>query len=142
MKHFFLTALISLLIFSCNGSDDIDPNCSFLINAGFSTSINLNLPQFSQLQFASNSVFIPNVGNQGVIVTNIGSGFFAWDASDPNHELRSCSRLSISGLEGTCGCEEANTYSLVNGQPLGADLPCGLLNYRVQQEGSTLFISN
>jgi len=103
----------------------------------------MNLPQYSPLQFVSNSVFVPNVGNGGVIVTNSGTGFLAWDASDPNHTPSSCSKLEVNGLEGTCGCSDANVYSLITGQPLSnTDLQCGLKAYRVEQSGNDLIITN
>lgn len=143
MKKIFLPIIAALLFVGCSKSDDANSNCKFLLNVGVSTSINLNLPQYSQLQFISNSVYVANVGNGGVIVINTGTGFMAWDAADPNHTPSSCSILNISGGEGVCGCNDANTYSLFTGQPLGnPDLRCGLKNYRVEQSGSSLFISN
>ena len=127
---------------SCSKSDINNDNCKFLLNVGVNVSVNLNLPQYSQLQFISNSVLIPNVGNKGVIVTNSGTGFLAWDAADPNHAQAACSVLSGTGLEGTCGCTDANTYSFITGQSLGTALPCTLKRYRVEQSGNTLFITN
>lgn len=132
-----------MLLVSCSKSNINNRNCRFLLNIGVNTSINLNLPQYSSLQFVSNSVFVPNVGNGGVIVTNSGTGFIAWDASDPNHTPSLCSKLEVNGLEGTCGCSDANVYSLITGQPLSdPDLNCGLKAYRVEQSGNDLFISN
>lgn len=85
---------------------------------------------------------MPNVGNKGIIVTNSGTGFLAWDAADPNHAQQSCSVVNGTGFEGTCGCTDANTYSFITGQSLGTALPCTLKRYRVEQSGNTLFISN
>ena len=143
MKKIFLVVLICFAAVSCSKSDNTNSNCRFLLNIGVNVSINLNLPQYSQLQFVSNSVYILNVGNNGVIVTNSGTGFLAWDGSDPNHTPNTCSNLEITGLEGTCNCADENTYSLITGQPLGSSgLPCGLKNYRVEQSGNTLLITN
>lgn len=142
MKKIFLSVLTCFVLVACSKSDDTNENCKFLLNIGVNTSINLNLPQYSQLQFISNSVFMPNVGNKGIIVTNSGTGFLAWDAADPNHSQQSCSVLSGTGLEGTCGCADANKYSFITGQSLGTALPCSLKRYRVEQSGNTLFISN
>ena len=131
-----------LLLFTCSSKNDQNSNCNFLLNVGVNLSLNLNLPQFNSLQITGNSVYIANVGNNGVIVANAGSAFFAWDATDPNHSVRACSTLSPSGLNASCGCEE-NTFSLVNGQPLGdGNLQCGLLSYRVTQSGNTLIVGN
>ena len=142
MKKFVLFSIISLFLVSCSSSDDTNPNCKFLLNIGVNVSVNLNLPQYSQLQFISNSVLIPNEGNKGVIITNSGTGFLAWDAADPNHSQSSCSVLNGTGLEGTCGCAEANTYSFITGQSLGVGLPCTLKRYRVEQSANTLFVTN
>lgn len=138
-----ISYLLILTFFGCSKSNINDSNCQFLLNVGVSTSINLNLPQYSQLQFVSNSVYVPNAGNAGIIVTNSGTGFLACDASDPNHTPSQCSALEINGLEGTCGCSDENTYSLITGQPLNdASLRCGLKAYRVEQNGNDLIITN
>jgi hypothetical protein len=142
MRKVLFLLSICLILASCSKNDDSNSNCKFLLNIGVNQSINLNLPQYSQLQFISNSVYIPNAGNRGVIVTNSGTGFLAWDAGDPNHNQESCSVVIGAGLEGTCGCADANTYSFITGQSLGDALPCTLKRYRVEQSGNTLFISN
>jgi len=142
MRLFYLFFCF-LILTTCSENSVNNENCKFLFNVGVNVTINLSLPQFSQLQFPSNSVYISNAGNGGIIVTNAGSNFFAWDASDPNHIPSSCSVLEISGLEGVCGCADKNTYSLITGQPLGnTSLLCGLKNYRLEQSGNTLLISN
>ena len=142
MKNLLLVVLISFVLVSCSKNDVNNSNCRFLLSIGVNTTINLNLPQYSQLQFISNSVYIPNVGNKGIIVTNSGTGFLAWDAADPNHTQQSCSVVRGNGLEGTCGCTDANTYSFITGQSLGKALTCTLKRYRVEQSGNTLLISN
>ena len=137
--------MFCITAFSCSKSDNTNENCYCLDDIGVNASINLNLPQYSQLGFISNSVYVPNVGNGGVIITNSGTGFLAWDAADPNHKKVDCQKacyvLNGTGLEGTCGCVDANTYSFITGQSLGA-LPCTLKRYRVELSGNILFISN
>jgi nitrite reductase/ring-hydroxylating ferredoxin subunit len=142
MKNIFLIALTYFVLIACSKNDISNENCKFLLNIVVNTSVNLNLPQYSLLQFISNSVYMPNVGNKGIIVTNSGTGFLAWDAADPNHAQQSCSVVNGTGFEGTCGCTDANTYSFITGQSLGTALPCTLKRYRVEQSGNTLFISN
>ncbi|WP_242131247.1 hypothetical protein [Aestuariivivens marinum] len=138
-----LISLLGLLtILSCSSSQE-NENCKFLLNIGVNVSINLSLPEYSQLQFTGNSVYISNQGNGGIIVASTGADFFAWDAADPNHTQSSCSVLINSGLNATCGCDDKNEYSLVNGQPLNnRSLMCGLRNYRVEKSGNTLRIYN
>ncbi|PKQ44660.1 Rieske (2Fe-2S) protein [Confluentibacter flavum] len=142
MKSFFYILLLVILS-SCSGNSVDNRNCRFLLNVGVNVNVNMSLPQYSQLQFISNSVYVPNAGNAGIIVTNTGSGYLAWDAGDPNHVSSSCSTLTVSGLNATCGCADENTYSLVTGQALGnGDLQCPLKNYRVEQSGNNLLIYN
>ena len=138
-KFYFIIILI--LINSCVKNIN-DSNCNNLLNLDVFYEVNLNLPQYSQLNFISNSVYIPNVGNGGIIVTNSGSGFLAWDAADPNHVNVPCAVLSISGLEATSSCAQQNTYSLITGQSLGVALPCTLKPYRLEQSGNILLITS
>lgn len=143
MKHLFSRLLICFILFSCSKNEAND-NCSFLINAGVDFTVNLNLPQFNDLQFPSNSVYVTNQGNGGVIVTNTGSGIVAWDATDPNHGFSNCSIMTIvGGINATCNCSDENEYSLITGQSLGDPLPCTLKPYRVQSTGNNTYkISN
>jgi nitrite reductase/ring-hydroxylating ferredoxin subunit len=141
MKKIIILILIMPLIFSCE-KDEVLSQCSYLANIGVNYEVNLNLPQYNQLNFISNSVHIPNIGNGGVIVTNSGTGYLAWDASDPNHINSTCSIMVITGLESKCNCPDENSYSLITGQSLGIALECGLKAYRVEVNGNNLFISN
>ncbi|MFB9055429.1 hypothetical protein ACFFU9_01625 [Mariniflexile ostreae] len=138
-----LSLLCLSLCLSCSKSNDEDENCKFLLNVGVGLRINLNLPEFGNLQSPGNSIRISNEGNAGIIIANTGSGYTAWDASDPNHIPSACSALSANGLQGTCGCDD-NTYSFVTGQLLNnsSGLRCSLKNYRVEKTGNSLFISN
>ena len=144
MKNLLICSILCVSLFSCSKSNNVDRNCNYLLNVAVNTSVNMSLPQYSQLQFISNSVYVPNAGNKGIIVMNTGTGFMAWDAADPNHSPNTCSTLEIvGGTEGVCGCEDANKYSLFTGQPLeNPELRCGLKNYRVEVSGNNLLISN
>ncbi len=133
-----------LLLANCKKSDDDGNinNCNFLLNVGVNRTINLNLPQYSQLQFTTESVYIANEGNAGIYVTNVGGSYRAYDAADPNHAPDSCSFLSKSGTFVTCGCQDENTYNLLTGFAEGGQLPCGLQEYRVTVNGNDITISN
>jgi hypothetical protein len=41
----------------------------------------MNLPAYSNLQYASNAIYYPGVGARGIIVFNTGSGYNAFDAA-------------------------------------------------------------
>ena len=139
VKFYFI---IGLLLISGCAKNNIDNRCNYLLNLDIYYEINLNLPQYSELNFISNSVYIPNVGNGGIIVVNSGSGYLAWDAADPNRTNLPCSVLTISGLEATSNCAEQNTYSLITGQSIGVALTCSLKPYRVESSGNILIISS
>ena len=142
MKRIALTILIPLLLASCSKSDNADRTCNFLLDVGVALPINLNLPQYSQLQFPSSPIYIAGQGNKGIIVMNTGTSFVAWDASDPNHSPNTCSTLQIDGALAVCGCED-NEYIILTGQPNNdGTLRCGLKPYRVEASGNELFISN
>jgi nitrite reductase/ring-hydroxylating ferredoxin subunit len=142
MKKALFTFCISLLLVACSKSDNIDKTCNYLLNVGVDLRVNLNFPKYSELQFISNAVYDETQGNKGIIIMNTGTGYAAWDASDPNHAPNTCSTLQISGAEAICNCED-NKYSLFTGQPLENEtLRCGLKPYRVEVNGNELFISN
>ena len=137
----FRLLLLIIFIFSCSSIIN-DSRCNFLLNLDIYYEVNLNLPQYSDLNFVSNSVYVPDVGNGGIIIVNSGTGFLAWDASDPNHEILPCSILNINGLEATSSCAQQNTYSLITGQSVGTVLNCTLKAYRVESVGNVLIISS
>lgn len=139
MKRLFKILCLALLV-SCSSDNDNPGNCNFLINAAVNLNVNLNLPQFSQLQFTNNPIYISGQGNNGIIMNNTGLGLRAWDATDPNHVLSTCSILSIDGIKAICNCADANEYELTSGQPFGATLPCGLKEYRVENLGDNTFL--
>ena len=141
MRGINLFCLIILMLFGCEKNIN-DTRCNYLLDLDIYYEINLSLPQYSNLNFISNSVYIPNVGNAGIIVVNSGTGFLAWDAADPNHTNLPCSTLIISGLEATSGCAEQNTYSLITGQSIGVALTCSLKPYRVESNGNILVITS
>ena len=138
---YFLYCAFLLLIAGC-AKDINDSRCNNLLDLDIYYEINLNLPQYNDLNFISNSVYIPNVGNGGLIVVNSGTGFLAWDGADPNHTNLPCSILSINGLEATSSCAQQNTYSLITGQSIGVALTCSLKPYRVESNGNILIITS
>jgi len=141
MKYLILL-LTFLLLTTCKKEDRIT-NCNFLADIGVNRTLNLSLPEYSQLMFTNNPVYVPNEGNAGIYVNNTGNdNIRAWDAADPNHVPGACSFLEREGILVTCGCADANTYDLLNGLAVGVQLPCALKEYRVTISGNNLIISN
>ena len=142
LKKLKIIIVVVFIFMGCSKSNNYDASCNFLADINIVTSLNLNLSQYNQLTFPSNPVYVPNIGNGGVIVNNTGVGYVAFDAADPNHAFSECSILSINGIEAVCGCEN-NKYNLVTGQPMeNPELRCSLKPYLVESNGNTLYISN
>jgi hypothetical protein len=142
VKRFLIIAVMTILM-GCS-DDDARQNNPNLLNIQFGIELNLNFPEYSQLNFTGNAIYVggQGIGNDGIIVANTGSGFVAWDASDPNRPPSNCTRLQPSFPTATSSCNPAYTYSLVTGQPIGDDLQYGLLNYRVEVGNGSVFVSN
>ena len=135
---------VLILMFSCSG-DAIKRN-PYLNEVSFSHSINLNLPEYDNLNFAGGSKFITYGGINGILIFNInGNDIFAWEASCSNHNLEICSKLSIEGLLATCSCDNFK-YSLATGQLIEGGIlnssQYPLLNYKAERFRNTIIISN
>lgn len=143
MKWRVLIFLLVVGFCSCE-DDDVRQQNPNLLNIQFDIVLNLNFPQYSQLNFAGNAIYVggEGIGNDGIIVVNTGSGFVAWDASDPNEFPSNCTRLQIDGLSASSTCQEPNSYSLVTGQPLEDGLQFALLSYRISESDGSLRVFN
>lgn len=137
MKKYFAILIISILILSCDSGSFNNRN-PFLPNYPVNIQINLSLPQYSNLQFASNHVIVSG-GVNGIVVFNTGSGFVAFDLACPNQELSACSTMTISGINATCPCDNA-VYSLFSGQSAGLQYP--MKQYRTELGGGYLYVTN
>ncbi|MFK7834554.1 MAG: hypothetical protein AB8B52_14875 [Winogradskyella sp.] len=145
MKNIVL--ILTFLLVACDGDDNINPNCNFLFDAGVNLTVNTNLPQFGQLAFSGNGVYVPNQGNNGIWLWRLNTAtLLAWDAADPTHPPVACSTLEDSGTADivVCSCDDANQFSLATGQGFGENTqPCTLQPYRVEVIGNnTFFVSN
>jgi nitrite reductase/ring-hydroxylating ferredoxin subunit len=135
MKKYLLLILLPL-IFSCS-QDAFNNNNPYLPNYGFSTTINMNLPQYSQLLYTANAVYVNNAGAgiRGIFVFNTGNeNYVAFDAACPNQALSSCSTMTINGIKALCSCD-GSQYSFFSGQAEGQQYP--MKQYRVQRISAT-----
>ncbi|KOS06636.1 hypothetical protein AM493_11785 [Flavobacterium akiainvivens] len=129
----YLTLLLALPFFISCASDDFNYNNPHLPSGyNFSVDIDMSLPLYSPLQFTGNPVKIGinNVGINGIIVMNTGSGFTAYEATCPNQDISSCSEMYINGINAVCPCDDVE-YSLFTGQP-NADLRYSMMPYRIE----------
>ena len=140
MKKYIILLILRFLM-GCD-KENFSNNNPYLPNYGFSLNINMSLPQYSNLQFPSNAVYINNgsAGVRGIFVFNTGSGYVAFDAACPNQALSSCSTMTLSGINAICGCDSAS-YSLFTGQAPGKEHR--MKQYRVEQlNASSLKVYN
>ncbi|GGB85547.1 hypothetical protein GCM10007424_27010 [Flavobacterium suaedae] len=135
ITKYVLVLLVMPFLFGCN-SDDYQYPDKYLPNYNFSIDIDMSLPLYTPLQFTANPVYIDQagIGINGIIVMNTGGGYVAYEASCPNQNLDSCSKLAVDGIMAICPCDEAE-YNLFNGQAEGKEYP--LKPYRIQVTSGT-----
>ncbi|MDO4228851.1 MAG: hypothetical protein Q4C98_03490 [Capnocytophaga sp.] len=160
IKYFILGALSFILLLSCSKSN-IERN-PYLGEARFSYTINTDLPLYNALKYPQNTIYLPNIGIKGVLVTSLGNNrFVAWEAACPNQNPSSCDRLKCASKSGDtfvscetddtkayifviCPCD-GNIYNLINGnliQTQSSEQQYPLLNYNISVAGNSLTISN
>ena len=139
MKHVLI--LIVILICSCS-KNEINRN-PYLQNISFEKTINLNLPQYDDLNYNGGAVYLNSGGIKGLILFNFSNQIFAWEASCPNQYPSSCSTMKIDGVQTVCNCDDYN-YSLATGQLLSTSetnsYPMKL--YFSEKNGNSVRISN
>ena len=139
MKHVLI--LIVILICSCS-KNEINRN-PYLQNISFEKTINLNLPQYDDLNYNGGAVYLNSGGIKGLILFNFSNQIFAWEASCPNQYPSSCSTMKIDGVQTVCNCDDYK-YSLATGQLLSNSendsYPMKL--YFSEKNGNSVRISN
>ena len=138
MKKYFFLLITFAMLFGCT-PNTINNNNPYLPNYTVAVDINMNLPSYSNLLYASNAVYYPNQGVKGIFIFNTGSGYTAFDAACPNQTLSACSTMTLKGINALCACDSAE-YSLFTGQSPGKQYP--MKQYRVEINGNTLRVYN
>mgnify|MGYP003147723483 CR=1 FL=1 len=142
MKKRFSFLSLFIILMACSGSDDGIRNNPNLANLNFRIQLNLNLPEYNNLQFAGNSFTTFNNGLKGIVIYNINNTqYAAFELSDPNHPPNSCSAMSVSGVIATCACEN-NKYNIATGQQTEGAGQYTMKPYRIEKIGNILEISN
>ncbi len=144
LKKIVLVCLLSVC-FSCTKKDNLDNNNPNLITPLVNLNLNLNLPEYTPLQFPGNHIIVTQQGIKGIVVYNINNTqFTAFEISDPNHIPNSCSKMTVEGIIATCPCEDdENTYDIVTGQhKTQPDTKYPMLRYRIELNGETLHVFN
>ncbi len=145
MQNTLYIFLIIILASACKSDDNglDDPN-TLLPPVQVNFEINLNLPEFKNLQFVSGTYINSQQGINGVVIYNVdGNQFTAFEITDPNHQVRECSKMTLDGIILTCSCDDKNEYDILTGQRRtnpGEGL--GLRRYRIAKNGNKLFVTN
>ena len=139
MKKIFALLAIIPFLFACDAGT-INNNNPNIPNYPVNLSLNLNLPQYSNLQFPSNHIVNYTQGARGIVVFNAGNNYVAYDLACPNQTFDSCnSPMTITGIEAKCTCDD-KVYNLFSGQSPGMQYP--MKQYRVQMSGGNLIVFN
>lgn len=142
MKKTLLFLFLGLFFISCSEDDDFRHN-PYLMDLKFSFHIDLTLPQYDNLRYPGGSHVESQEGINGVVIYNLNnSQYLAFEMTDPNHPLLDCSALQLNGTELSCGCEDQNQYSIVNGLQVSGEGEYTLKPYRVVTVGNILEVSN
>ncbi|MEN3323360.1 hypothetical protein VP395_06450 [Mariniflexile soesokkakense] len=142
----FLYVTCFVLLATCSADNMITKN-PYLPNYQFNTGslINTNLPEFSQLKFPGNFVILNSpYGINGVVLYYAGgTNYNAFEITDPNHQISTCSKLSVAGIIATCNCDDGNSYDILNGiKREGTTGSYTLIRYRVEVSGSIIRVYN
>ncbi len=144
MNKIVLIIVVLLTTISCDSDDSRTSNPN-LIPPSFNIEVNLDLPQFNSLKFPGNSEIITTqgVGVKGIVIYNVdNTQYTAFELSDPNIAVSSCSALEINGLNAESNCGNDNVYNIVTGQQTEGEGGYPLLRYRINRQGNILFVSN
>lgn len=142
----FLNIFCFVFLVGCSTDSNITKN-PYLPNIEFDTSslINTNLPQYSQLKFPGNFITLNSpYGINGVVLYYAGgSNYNAFEITDPNHQISSCSKLNVEGIIATCSCDDGNSYDILNGiRREGTTGSYSLIRYKVEAFGSIIRVYN
>jgi len=137
-----LKFLFILIVLSACNSDDVNNNCGLLIDVNVNLTVNLNLPQFNELNFTSGVSYVAGQGNGGIYLIRANNQtILAWDGADPNFTLSDCSIMTLEGTNVQSSCDGGNEFSLFTGGPLGDNPPpCSLKPYRVEPLGNNTYL--
>ena len=142
IKKLVYLLVLTLTLGSCEPDDEVRNN-PYLTNISFRLDLNLNLPEYNNLNFPGNSYVTYNTGINGVVVYNINNTqFTAFELSDPNHQLSNCSKLTVQGSIATCSCGDGNSYNILTGELSSGTGQYSLKPYRVRKSGNTIEVSN
>ncbi len=131
-----------MLVIGCSTSDDNYRSNPNIPDINFRFQLNLNFPEYNDLQFPGNSYATYSYGVKGVVIYNINnSQYVAFELSDPNHPPSSCSGMTVNGVIASCGCDD-NKYNVITGELSEGEGQYTMKPYRVSRNGNILEVFN
>jgi len=131
--------ILSAILFlsTCNTKDDYIQEVYVNIN------IDLNLPEFSDLQVSGNSIFIEG-GVEGIIIYHgVGNDYKVYDRNCSYEPSLSCSQIdSVDAGIAYCGCCTSAFLLSNNASVLNSPALLPLKKYYWTLTGSQMHISN
>ena len=137
MKSILYILSISLLIASCNSKDD------YIKEVYVNILIDLNLPEYSDLQISGNSIFIEG-GVEGIIIYHgIGDDYKVYDRNCSYEPSLACSHIdSVNAGIAYCGCCTSAFLLAQDGAAANSPALLPLKKYYWTLSGSQMRISN
>jgi len=140
VKKLFFILISIVLVVSCKEPEYND----LLPNVTVNFTVNMNLPQYSDLQIPGTYKESPsNIGVKGIIIYNFNNTYKAFDLACPHLAVSSCSKMEFDGsLFLKCLCDDT-TFSIYDGSPQSNGASNWAREYKVQVlGGNRLQITN
>ncbi len=142
MKKLISIFLIFLALSACSNNEDNYRGNPNIPDISFRIQLNLNLPEYNNLQYPGNSFATYNYGVKGIVIYNInGTQYSAFELADPNHPLRECSTMTVNGVIASCGCDD-NEYNVITGELSSGEGQYTMKPYRIRRSGNILEVWN
>lgn len=143
MKKILLGLIISVFLVGCSTDDNNRLNNPNLPDLNFRIQLNLDLPEYNNLQYPGNSYSTYSNGIKGIVVYNINnSQYTAFELSDPNHPPSNCSAMQVTGITAKCQCDDGNEYNIVTGELTAGEGQYTLKPYRIERRGNVIEVYN
>lgn len=135
-----LLLLSFFILFSC--TKEVQNN-DILPVVMVSETVDLNLPEFINLQVPGGFAYMSG-GIKGIIIYNVnGTQFKAFERSCPHLAPASCTQMTVeNGIKMVCSCDNSE-FNILNGAPLTSGIAYFAREYLVTNiNGSVLRITN
>lgn len=143
MKKTLLGFIISVFLVGCSTDDNNRVNNPNLPDLNFRLQLNLDLPEYNNLQYPGNSYSTYSNGIKGIVVYNINnSQYTAFELSDPNHPPNNCSAMQVTSITAKCQCDDGNEYNIVTGELTAGEGQYTLKPYRIERRGNVIEVYN